>query len=103
MTYKYNKQQLQNSACQMRHLPQLHQSFISLSGGVKYKKLLRENTLYDHELQAATLYDHFAPVFFGIQVVPVISPPPHLVYLRRLYIIIINIIVIIPNSSKRKR
>ena len=51
--------------------------------GVKYKKLLRENTLYDHELQAATLYDHFAPVIFGIQVVPVISPPPHLVYLRR--------------------
>ena len=52
--------------------------------GVKFKKLLRENTLYAHELQAATLYDYFAPVIFGIQVVPVISPPPHLVYLRRL-------------------
>jgi len=52
--------------------------------GVKYKRLLRENTLYDHELQAATLYDRFAPVIFGIQVVPVISPLPRLVYLRRL-------------------
>ena len=53
--------------------------------GLKYKKLLRENTLYDHELQAATLYDNFAPVILGIQVVPVILPPPHLVYLSRLY------------------
>ena len=70
--------------------------------GLKFKILLRENILYDYELQAATLYDYFAPVIFGIQVVPVMSPPPHLVYLRRLYMVMINSLTIHLKNSKPK-
>ena len=42
------------------------------------------SNIFFKSVRQAYLYDHFAPVIFGIQVVPVISPPPHLVYLRRL-------------------
>ena len=42
----------------------------------------------DYEVQTVALYDYFAPAIFGIQVAPVISPPPHLVKLGRLYLIV---------------